>query len=292
MDNPVKASVRNAVITIASWHQFAAGKKVRQPRVESRMVLWCKQGLGRVEVNGTSHSLKAGDYVVMPWPHAVTYVPDATTPFLVGGVHIITNHHRDHTVQFDVAHDRSSPLANCPWREDVALPGLENVLVGALSAHPGLHHLLEYVVWRFSRQRQTDASEMRTLASLLVAEMRRSCELEVATEEQGPPQMRRVMLWIRDHIDQRPSLDELATLASCSPSTLQRQFKNHLQLTPLQWVTRVKLEKASELMRSNTLSIAQVGQHIGIDDPFYFSRWFRQLTHESPREFRRRMCHL
>jgi AraC-like DNA-binding protein len=78
----------------------------------------------------------------------------------------------------------------------------------------------------------------------------------------------------------------MAAAAGCSSSALRRQFQHYLHVTPLEWVASLKLRHATELLRTTSLPVSEVGEKIGIVDPFYFSRWFKRLTGQSPRQAR------
>jgi two-component system response regulator YesN len=49
---------------------------------------------------------------------------------------------------------------------------------------------------------------------------------------------------------------------------------------------RLKIDKAKELLLDEQYSIKQVAALVGIHNPLYFSRLFRKLTGQSPRQFR------
>ena len=36
------------IVALANWYRFLPGEQVRNPRVESRMLLWCVRGGGEV----------------------------------------------------------------------------------------------------------------------------------------------------------------------------------------------------------------------------------------------------
>ncbi|HLL90070.1 MAG TPA: AraC family transcriptional regulator [Tepidisphaeraceae bacterium] len=285
----------DAVVAHANWYQFGPGESVRYPRVESRMVLWCKRGRGTVTVNRQPMALGPGEFVVLPWRHAVAYEAAARGPFLVAGVHVIPRHARGRRVVFEVAHARGSPLAGRAWREDVPLPGLPSVPRGRLADHPPLAHVLEYTVACYVRHRPPREEEMRLLGRLVLDEVRRTLlpgGAGGATEAAMPAVVRTAALWVRDHPHEPADVPRLAAVAGCSPSTLQRAFRRHLRATPLQWVARAKVERAAELLRSTRMPVAAVATAVGIADPFYFSRWFRRLTGESPRDARKRFVRL
>lgn len=278
------------VVALANWYQFAARERVRYPQVESRMLLWCKAGRGRVTVNGRPLDMASADYAVLPWGHRIAYEPHPRSPFQLGGIHLIPHHDPKHAVEFAVAHLPSHPLAGRRWRRDAALPGFDDVVRGTFAAHPALEHLAEYVVTRYTLDRERDEGEMRALAQLIVAEITRPQGIQPSVD--GPAALHRMMQWVRTHLEEPVDIEALAKVGGCSVATARRMFRRHLGVAPLTWVSRVKVDGAEHLLRTTSLPMSQVAERVGIADAFYFSRWFRRHRGYSPRESRRRDARL
>jgi AraC-like DNA-binding protein len=95
------------------------------------------------------------------------------------------------------------------------------------------------------------------------------------------------MLTMLEEYRNRPvTLAELARRAGYAPQHLNRVFRRALGVTPLQYLARLKLERAAHLLREGDLKISAIAQAVGFDDPYYFSRVFSQHFKKSPAEFR------
>lgn len=81
-------------------------------------------------------------------------------------------------------------------------------------------------------------------------------------------------------------LDDLAQLAGYSAQHLNRVFGKALGLTPMQYLQRIRMERASQMLLTQPLTVAAVGRAVGFEDPYYFSRIFKQHVGRSPREHR------
>jgi len=66
-------------------------------------------------------------------------------------------------------------------------------------------------------------------------------------------------------------------------------FRLALGVTPLQYLTRLRLGRAAELLRENRLTVRAVARKVGYDDPYHFSRAFRQQFGHSPRDHRQNL---
>jgi len=82
------------------------------------------------------------------------------------------------------------------------------------------------------------------------------------------------------------TLDDLAEHSGYSAQHLNRTFRQVLGVTPLQYLTRMRMEKAAALLRSGQYLIRAIAEASGYDDPYYFSRVFKQHFGRSPAQFR------
>jgi AraC family transcriptional regulator of arabinose operon len=87
-------------------------------------------------------------------------------------------------------------------------------------------------------------------------------------------------------IDRPTSHDELAEWVGYTPQHLNRTFRRVLGATPLQHLTRLRMERAASLLADGTLTVAAIARAVGIDDQYYFSRVFSQFYGRSPTQYR------
>jgi len=83
-------------------------------------------------------------------------------------------------------------------------------------------------------------------------------------------------------------LPALAKSAHMSKSTLVRDFRKGLGFSPIDYLIRLRITKACELLRHSDDKIISIAMHVGFSDSNYFWRQFRKVMGQSPREFRRR----
>ena len=83
------------------------------------------------------------------------------------------------------------------------------------------------------------------------------------------------------------TLGKLAEFARMSESSLSHVFKEATGHPPIDYLLRVRIQRAMILLREAGLPISIVAGRIGISDSNYFTRQFRRITGTTPREFRR-----
>ena len=87
-------------------------------------------------------------------------------------------------------------------------------------------------------------------------------------------------------IDRPTTLADLASRAGYSPQHLNRSFRAALGMTPLRYLTNLRLQRAVALLHENRLTVAAIARKVGIEDEYYFSRLFRRHTGRSPSQYR------
>ena len=282
--NTPPLDTRTSVVLWANWFQFARGERALNPRVLSRMLLWCQEGKGRVCVNGTWYSMTPDTFLFLPWQHEVLYLADDREPFWVAGIHLIPDHPLYRKLVFSVSHNIRDGWAKCKWRRDLAWPGLEGVRVGVARPLEPLRLLGAYIIERFEEGKMPEAS-LRKLSQVLVEEIARTVA-QKAVSRLGNDVVRRAQEMFESHGGRQISLRDLAQLSKCSISTLRRQFQQTLGIPPYEWMLQSRILRARRLLVTTTLRIKEIAEQVGFDDPFQFSRTFRQRIGWSPRQFR------
>lgn len=94
--------------------------------------------------------------------------------------------------------------------------------------------------------------------------------------------------WMEAHfMDARLNVSQLSSRFRLHRSTLYRIFMKHYGVAPVQYLNRLRLRQALELLNGSSLPVADVAVRAGIPDIAYFSRLIRKNTGFSPRAYRR-----
>lgn len=83
------------------------------------------------------------------------------------------------------------------------------------------------------------------------------------------------------------SLDELALEYSINKFRLCREFAKYYEYTPIQYLNKIRIEKAKELLLSTDEKIVDIGQMVGIENTNHFIRLFKEKTGVTPLTYRR-----
>jgi AraC family transcriptional regulator len=103
----------------------------------------------------------------------------------------------------------------------------------------------------------------------------------------APWQIRKVTAHIEATLDTPIRSSELAAIVRLSPCHFSRVFRNSFGCSPLEYVTRRRMEHAQGLMLSTDAPLCQIALDCGLADQAHFSRLFRRFVGEAPRSWRR-----
>lgn len=98
--------------------------------------------------------------------------------------------------------------------------------------------------------------------------------------------------YIQENLYRDVSQEEIANRLFICSSYLSRLFKKQTGENFTQYVTRVKMDRAIELLKDPQYKTYQVSEALGYKTPRYFSRLFRMQTGMNPSEYRGKVLHL
>jgi two-component system response regulator YesN len=100
-------------------------------------------------------------------------------------------------------------------------------------------------------------------------------------------QIVKAMAFIEEHYaDEGISLQELCRHVLMSTSNFSLVFKQHTGATFVEYLTRVRIEKAKELLQFSSLKFYEIATRVGYGDPNYFSILFKKQTGLTPSEYK------
>ncbi|MGN0242538.1 MAG: helix-turn-helix domain-containing protein [Lachnospiraceae bacterium] len=97
---------------------------------------------------------------------------------------------------------------------------------------------------------------------------------------------------IRDfkrHPEYNFSLKEYSKNHAINYHSFIRRFTNYTGISPRQYITNIRIEKAKSLLANNDFTIAEIAGFVGYQDALYFSRIFKKETGYSPSQYRKRL---
>lgn len=96
----------------------------------------------------------------------------------------------------------------------------------------------------------------------------------------------RTVRYLKEHLDEDISLDKVSEEAGMSKFHFCRIFKESFGMSPMQFLTFNRIERAKVLMQKSGLSISSVIFKVGFNDISGFNRQFKKVTGMTPSTFK------
>jgi AraC-like DNA-binding protein/mannose-6-phosphate isomerase-like protein (cupin superfamily) len=94
----------------------------------------------------------------------------------------------------------------------------------------------------------------------------------------------------KNYIDQNfhknRSIEYISKKGGMSKGHFQRQFKKKFGLSPIAYQNQVRVDVAKRLLVETSLNISEISERIGLENPHYFSRLFKNTCGMSPKKYR------
>ena len=92
-------------------------------------------------------------------------------------------------------------------------------------------------------------------------------------------------LFINENFSDEITLEEVSKVVCVSPQYFSRLFKEETSENFIEYLTKVRIDRAKELMKNSNLSIKEICFKIGYADPNYFSHIFKKTEKLTPSEY-------
>jgi AraC-like DNA-binding protein len=188
--------------------------------------------------------------------------------------------------------DASLPLPPLPGSPTIEQSGFNQVL--ASSTRPEASQIVSLVFHELQRGQPGFESAVRSLLSTLVVWLRRelrSMHSSVETSRRSEDLIVRLgpaLTRMASSYSLVLNIRELAQLCFMSERTFRRSFHTALGQSPLEYMLRLRMNSASALLSTTSLSIKEIAARTGFSSPSDFSRTFRKFTRSAPNDYRKK----
>ena len=98
----------------------------------------------------------------------------------------------------------------------------------------------------------------------------------------------RLLEYLQTHLTKPPAVAEMAQLAGMGKELFAKNFRSDAGCSPKRFFHRLQIRQAEQRLLGTDLTVKEVAEELGFCNEFYFSRFFKNHTGESPSQFRRR----
>jgi AraC-like DNA-binding protein len=122
---------------------------------------------------------------------------------------------------------------------------------------------------------------------LLLCRSENTPDHEIGLTEKNDIRLQTSINYIIDNYADPITLEQCARIAYMSPSHFSRLFHKLTTLSFKEYLNKIRIEKACELLKEQNVSITDLALNVGFNSSSYFSQVFKSLTGMSPITYRK-----
>jgi len=111
-------------------------------------------------------------------------------------------------------------------------------------------------------------------------------QTELVGETKRKERIRRILLYLEEHYREPIRLTDLAEMEKISQTHLSHFFREQLHITFQDYLSRLRVEAAMEMLRTTDLSLTSIAYECGFSDPKYLNQGFRKIIGLAPAQWR------
>ena len=221
-------------------------------------------GKGVFEVGGRTYEVVPGDLFFARPSQLIRYTADEAQPWEYSWV------------GFNGA---------CAHKLAAQLPFTDAAPVHHTQDLEGMRAALSSIYSSRGLQPQDEAAMVGYLYLFIAALMRETSESRPHSTSSSSQYVLNAIKYIQFNYSHDISIDDVAKSVDVSRSHLYRVFMLNVGKSPIDYLTEYRVNEACKLLRSGTLSIAEVAASVGFLDQFYFSRVFKRAKGVPPSKY-------
>ncbi len=148
---------------------------------------------------------------------------------------------------------------------------------------------VEHILQQLDQESKCHTVESRLMMEVLfqhlVVELSRG-RLTAQSNDIGDNIILRVIDWLQSHYREDVSINEISDKFQISSRSLSRKIKQVTNLSFNNYIHRVRINNAMELLQSTDMSITDIAFEVGYKDSNYFSTKFKRFTRKTPSQYR------
>jgi AraC family transcriptional regulator, arabinose operon regulatory protein len=258
---------REFVPVAAGRSEAAAGLPGRAASENEFIFVYCIRGRGWCEIEGNRHEIMPSQLLVIP--------PKSPATFGTYGERLWS------LIWIQLATTNTSPSAakSHITPQTVTLGPIEKQLILAL-----FQDVLHAFEMPCPQRLQQVSQRAMTLLDGSICIARKSPQMET----DAASRIGRTIEYMREHLNEPLRAATLAGVANMSLPHYFAQFKRVIGSSPIDYLIKLRMEHARQLLEQTSWSVKEVAVSLGYDDPLYFSRVFKSVNQTAPSDFRAR----
>lgn len=234
----------------------------REEGIEECILIYCIEGVGYIHVDNKKYTIHRQEAFCIPSGRRHRYYADDEDPWGIFWVHF-----KGENYQYFPLNEREVIRINSRHAENRIIT-LFDLLFRVLNRN--------YTMGNFIYISQ--------VLMLILSEIYFREKVDEASSQNK--HITAIVRYMYKHLDENLKLEDLSRELHLSMSYIHATFKKYTDRSPIDFFINLKMQEACKLLKSTNLFIAEIGQKLGYDDQYYFSRIFKKVIGVSPKEYR------
>ncbi len=264
-ENPL---ISTLYVTDIGYYPKARYHFIERPKgAEEDILIYVVEGVGYVAIDNRKFTLRSNQFIVIPRAKQHYYMTDDKNPWTIYWMHV-TGRGR---IIFEGLFSKVTTIAPSDTSRIAERLRLFDEIIEILSLgySPGN---LEYA----------NLCLLHLIASFKYIEQFRKVNYST-----GKDIVKKAILYMKQHIDKKMSLEELAAHFEISVPHFSRLFRQRTRHSPIDYFIQLKMQYACQLLDYSNLRIHEVANATGYDDTYYFSRIFKKVMGVAPLHYKK-----
>lgn len=144
----------------------------------------------------------------------------------------------------------------------------------------------------FDSTKYENSMDLRSLSSFydLLSTIVESSNLDAVDKSLNNRQdayIKQAIEFIETNYSRKISIEEVAAYVGINRKYLSKLFSDILNVSPQNYLINFRLQKSCDLLTGTSLSVTEISNSIGYNDPFLFSKIFKRYKGVSPKAYRK-----
>lgn len=231
------------------------------------ILIYCTDGKGWIQLEKDKILIRAGEVFVIPMGTPHSYGADAENPWTIYWFHFVGSQCNETATAIMAEANKGIWIGFSEQRNTI----FKQISTAFLKGYSASNLLFANLLLPYY------------LATFIIPEY---FQAETLNKKILSP-TDKAILFMQQNLSTTLTLDNIAQSAHLSVSFFSKKFKQETGYAPIEYFNYLRIQKACQLLHFSQLRINEVASEIGIDDPFYFSRLFKQQMGRSPVAYRK-----
>jgi AraC family transcriptional regulator, melibiose operon regulatory protein len=232
------------------WHEFEM-ELHHHPAME---IMYVIKGKCQIEIEGRIVDLRMGQYIWIQSNVKHRLIVHKESPCRMLNIEFLISDIGEHFTSLESLYQHYPTLKGL-FHEDNRYFLLKD--------DESIYYTLRHLVLELDHQTNTNQLLIDNLmVQLLLWTDRNRLEMDHQSDNYY---IKKVLTYIHEYYDTNIKVDDLASITHLHPSYLHRIFKNSLQMTINQYITKVRLDKAKMLLVNTEIPVTEISNYVGVN---------------------------